>query len=399
MVKSVNKLSPQQIKSMNKPGRYNDGKGLYLQISITGSKSWIYRFMIKGNAREMGLGSVTDISLARARAYADENRMLVKEGIDPIARRNKTREENIKTNSIPTFQECAEKYIRTHSPSWSSMLHINQWKNSLSRLVFPVIGKQPIDMVDINTVLKVLKPLWTSKTETATRLRGRIEKILDWATVNNFRTGENPARWKGQLEQLLPSPSKIKKVKHFDALPYKQINEIVAILSEKNTVGANAVLFAIYTACRSGEVRYAKWEEINWENKIWTIPEERMKRRIEQIVPLSSHAVKLLQTMKISDDQNDGFIFIGLRSGRPISDMTMTKCIRELGYEKPTVHGFRSSFRDWAAEAADYPRDVIEMSLAHGLKNKTEAAYYRSNQLEKRRELMEEWSHYCHREK
>lgn len=394
MSRPIHKLSARGVATASKPGLYSDGGGLYLQVSKSGSKSWIYRFMMNRKVRDMGLGSIHDFSLAEARENARNCRRLVYEGTDPIeARREKRRTRIADRKSSKKFEDCAREYLRAHSPAWKNKKHIQQWENTLSKYAYPNLGKLSVETIATENVMDVLLPIWTTKTETATRLRGRIERILDWAAVQKLRTGENPARWRGHLDNLLPAPKRLNTVRHFSAMPYASLPSIFEQLRTQDSVSAIALEFLILTAARSGEVRLATWDEIDLPNKTWTIPAVRMKAGKEHIVPLGPAIIDIVEKTKAFNGGR--YVFPGLREDRPMSDMTLTKCLRRMGHDKITVHGFRSSFRDWAGETTTFGRDVIEAALAHQLKDKTEAAYFRSNLLDKRRLLMNEWAQFC----
>ncbi|GHF12620.1 phage integrase [Kordiimonas sediminis] len=394
MARGINKLSARAISAISEPGSYVDGAGLRLQVSKGGSKSWQFRFMLNGRSREMGLGPVKDVSLAQARQKASECRTMLSEGIDPIEAR-KARKEALRAqqDTCKSFDECRNAFLKSHASAWKGTKSLTQWEGSLERYATPVIGKTPVDQIDTALIMRVLDPIWRSKTETATRVRGRVERILDWATVQGFRQGDNPARWTGHLSELLPAPSALRKVKHMTAMPYQEVSALVWDLRESESMGAKALNFLILTAARSAEVRLATWDEIDLDAKTWTIPAERMKAGREHVVPLSQEAMDILQALpKLA---GNSYVFPGMRDGKPLSDMTLTKQLRDRKIPKATVHGFRSSFRDWAGEQTNYPRNVIEKCLAHQLEDKVEAAYHRSNLLEKRRPVMKAWAGYC----
>lgn len=394
MARPIHKLSARRVTTESKPGLYSDGGGLYLQVSKSGARSWIYRFMMNRKVRDMGLGSVLDFSLAEVRDKARDCRQLVRDGIDPIEQRNATRSARMAENrKSQSFEDCAEDYLKAHSSAWKNPKHRQQWENTLSTYVHPIIGKLSVKDIDTHLVKKVLDPIWKTKTETATRVRGRIERILDWATVQELRHGENPARWKGHLDHLLPAPTKLKRVQHHKALPYQDMYNLMEELEAADGTSALGLRFLILTAARSGEVRLTTWNEIDFEKKTWTIPAERMKAGKEHIVPLCSQAVDILRTMEKYRESD--LVFPGNKKGRPLSDMAFTQLLRRMDRTDITAHGFRSSFRDWAGETTAFPREVIEAALAHQLKDKTEAAYFRSNLLDKRRKLMDAWAKHC----
>jgi integrase len=367
-------------------GLHGDGGGLYLQVTKGGAKSWVFRFMLHGRARSMGLGPLYAVSLAKARIKAGECRRLRYEGVDPIeARRN----ERAGAASVKTFRECAEAYLVAHADDWSNAAAAAQWSSSLAVYVYPTIGALPVQVIDVERILKVLKPIWNTKPETARRIRGRIESILDYAATLEYRSGENPARWKGHLANLLSKRSKIRR--HHPALPYVELSAFMATLRAQESVAARALEFAILTAARTGEVIGARWAEIDLIERMWTIPAERMKSRKEHRVPLSAPAIAILEQLpRVSD-----FIFPGNRPRQPIGVTTIFKLLRRMGRGDVTAHGFRSTFADWAAEQTNAPHEIREMALAHAVGSKVEAAYRRSDLFEKRRELAEAWARFC----
>lgn len=389
-----NKLSAKKVDALSKTGNYGDGGGLWLQVSKWQSKNWVFRFTFDGKRREMGLGSCKDVTLADARILADSFRRMVRSGIDPIeARKAERTAQRAERMNIVAFPFCAEKYIEAHRHGWKNAKHTQQWTNTLSQYAYPVIGEIPVKNVDTALILRILEPIWTTKTETASRLRSRLENVLDWATTRGYRTGDNPARWKGHLENLLPKPSKVKKVEHHAALPYPQINSFIQALRQHDHVSALALEFLILTAARTSEVIAATWDEINLNEMIWTIPANRMKAEREHRVPLSSRCIEILN--KAINMRQSDFIFPGGRANKGLSNAAMDKLLQvTMGYEC-TVHGFRSSFRDWAGERTNYPNDLCEMALAHTIRNKTEAAYRRGDMLEKRRQMMNDWQKFC----
>ena len=393
MARQINLLFDRGVKSQKKQGKYADGNGLYLQVSKSGSKSWLFRFMMDGKSREMGLGSINTVPLAKARIKALECKKLLREGIDPISDRfdrlNKTKADN---RDVFTFKKCAEDYLKAHSASWGSLRHAEIWHSSIKRYADPVLGSMPVNIIERSHIMRVLDPIWREKTETAKKLRGRIESVLDWATVQDYRKGENPARWRGHLDKLLPKPSELHKVKHFAALPYPEINKFMDQLREREALSALALRLIILTSTRSGEVRGAIWSEFDLEKATWTIPAERMKAKKEHIIPLCKEALSIVQSLPRM--AGNDLLFAGSRSGKPLSDVVFKKLMERMGIKGITTHGFRSTFRDWAAEQTAFPREVIEAALAHQLKDKAEAAYFRSNLLDKRRELMNKWADY-----
>lgn len=394
MATKINKLSTLAVRSLDKPGYHGDGGGLYLQVTKTGSKSWIFRFELAGKEYAMGLGPFHTVDLAAARQRAKQCRLLLIDGKNPLTERRATQTAtNVAKAKRTTFDECAAAYIDAHRGSWKNAKHVSQWENTIATYASPLIGALPVSEVDTDLVVKVLSPIWRKKTETAVRLRGRIECILDWATVSKFRQGENPARWRGHLDNLLANPNKIAPVKNHPALPWCEVGPFMQLLREREGVAARAIEFAILTACRSGEARGATWAEIDLDAKLWTIPAERMKAGKEHRVPLSTDAMALLRSLERHGD----VVFPGRDKETPLSDMSLTVVLRRMGRGDITVHGFRSSFRDWCAEAADnsFSREICEHALAHALPDKVEAAYRRGDLLEKRILLMQAWSNYC----
>ena len=380
---SVGKLTARKVETA-KPGKYGDGDGLQLAVAATGAKKWVLRFMSAGKAREMGLGSYPEVSLAEAREKALAGRRLARSGIDPITERRKDR-------GIPTFGELADEIAEQLSQGFRNEKHKAQWKMTLRVYADPLRAK-PVDKIETTDVLAVLRPIWQSKPETASRVRGRIERILNAAKAKTLRTGENPAAWRGHLENLLPKQSRLSRG-HHAAIPYKDLPGFVASLRERKAVAAMALEFAILTAGRSGEVLGARWSEIDLDEKVWTIPTERMKAAREHRVPLSDRAVEIIIIMgeaKVSD-----FVFPGHRAGRPLSVMALEMVLRRMGVENATVHGFRSAFRDWAGNETLFARELAEHALAHVVGDKAEQAYRRSDALARRRELMGAWALHC----
>jgi integrase len=391
MARTINKLTPLAISKANKAGLYGDGGGLYLQIGPTGAKSWLFRFMLKGKAREMGLGPLHTVNVAEARAKSIACRTLLLAGKDPIEERNAAIRQD--EAQAKTFRQCAEAYIEAHRAGWKNAKHASQWENTLRDYAYPTIGDLPVGSIDTDLVLKCLSGIWTEKTETASRVRGRIESVLDWATSRKYRTGENPARWRGHLDTLLASPKKVAKVEHHPALPYDQIGAFIASLQEQSGIAARALEFAILTATRTNEVIGATWGEFDLDKGLWTIPSARMKAEKEHRIPLSAHAMAILSEMQQLG--NHGYVFPGMKEKKPLSNMAMLVTLRRMKRNDLTVHGFRSTFRDWAGETTAYPREVIEHALAHQLKDKAEAAYARGTLFEKRQRLMADWANYC----
>ncbi|MBP7991101.1 MAG: integrase arm-type DNA-binding domain-containing protein [Rhodocyclaceae bacterium] len=425
MAKITNKLTPQKIKALNTPGYHLDGAGLYLQVTKAGAKSWVYQYTINGKRREMGLGALVALPPDAARRIADEARVLVASGIDPIEKRKAdTAASVLAANSVRTFAECATDYIAAHRSGWKNKKHINQWTNTLRDYVEPTIGKLSVADVRTEHVIRVLQKdaFWTTKNETANRVRVRIENILDWAKTLGYRTGENPARWRGHMENLLPSPSKVQKPVHHPALPVGDLPYFMADLRPQTATSAQALKLALLTATRTVEIVQAQWGEVDLEKRVWTIPADRMKAGEEHPVPLSDQAVELLMSKYVEGVADDAFIF-SARKGKPLSTAAMEAVLDRIGYTAPvqqgrqivrpmpiltypdgrpkphiTVHGTcRSTFRDWVAEKTEYPRDLAEMALAHAIEDKTEAAYRRGTMLERRRGMMQDWANWLDR--
>lgn len=393
MARTINKLSAAQVTKLKEPGMYGDGAGLWLQVSQWGTKSWIFRYMLAGKARYMGLGDVNTFSLKEARDRARTARQQVANGTDPIeARKEKKAELRADDAKRITFKDAAERYINAHKAGWKNAKHADQWRNTLETYAYPFIGDLPVAKVDTALVMQILEPIWAEKTETASRVRGRVEAVLDWAKARHFRGGENPARWKGHLDKLLPARAKVAKVEHHPALPYAELPALMEKLRGMDSVSARSLEFTILTAVRTGETIGAKEGEIDFANKVWVIPGERMKSGREHRVPLSDRALEIIKTTPREADSE--YIFPGARKGKPLSNMAMLELLRGIDASL-TVHGFRSTFRDWAAERTNFPREIAEAALAHVLKDKTEAAYQRGDLLEKRRRLMTAWAKYC----
>jgi len=404
MARQQQRLSALQVTKLKKPGLYGDGGGLTLQITPTGVKSWLFRYMVGGKAFGMGLGPTHTVSLAEARTKALDARKLLIDGINPLSakRQNEIAAALVAAKTM-TFDQCAEAYILAHQAGWKNAKHRDQWANTLNTYASPVFGHLPVAAIDTGLVVKCLAKIWDSKTETASRLRGRIESVLGWATTSGYRTGENPARWKGHLENLLATISKTSRTKNRPSLPWPRMGAFMSALRLREGVSARAVEFAVLTACRSGEVRGARWAEFDMAGKLWTIPASRMKGKREHQVPLSDPAVALLASMRKGREED--IVFAGTK-GQPLSDMALTAMIRRMNGDdnliwvdangdRITVHGFRSSFRMWAAEATDFPREVAEHALAHQLPDAVERAYQRGSQFAKRAALMAQWALYC----
>jgi integrase len=395
--RGTKRLTALKVARAKRPGMYADGGGLYLQVT-EGGASWVYRYMLAGRAREMGLGPLALFGLSEARSKALDARRLRHEGIDPIeARRAIRAQARLDNAKAITFKQCAEGYIAAHRVGWRSGKHAAQWGVTLATYAAPVIGDLPVSAVDTALVLKVLEPIWTTKPETASRLRGRIEAILDWAKVRGYRTGENPARWRAHLDHLLPARAKVRRVEHHRALPYAELPGFMAALREQAGVAARALEFTILTAARSGETRFARWSEFDLLDKTWTVPAERMKGGRLHRQPLCSRTLVILKGMQADRRAGDGFVFPRNKTGQPLPDPPFRGLLQRMGRGRGdlTVHGFRSSFRDWAAERTNFPREVAEMALAHMVGSKVEAAYRRGDLFDKRCRLMAAWAEFC----
>jgi len=393
--KLSNALTPLAVKNA-KPGRHADGAGLHLLVKPSGARSWVYRFMLNGRSRDVGLGAAGQggLSLADARDEAAALRLKVKAGIDPLEERDREAAQARAAAQAAkvagtTFKDVATAYIAANEDSWRNPKHRQQWRNTLSTYVYPVIGDLPVAEVETVHVLKILEPIWKGKAETASRIRGRIETVLDSAKARGYRHGENPARWRGHLAQILPARTRLSRG-HHKALAYDQIPAFVQALHKREAVAALALEFAILTAARSGEVIGATWAEVDLGKAIWTVPADRMKAAKEHRVPLSPRAVTILESLQ---PLGGDYLFPGAKGGK-LSGMAMGMLMRRMKIDA-TVHGFRSGFRDWAAECTGYAHEVAEMALAHTIENKVERAYRRGDLFEKRRRLMDDWAAYC----
>jgi integrase len=391
MPKLAKELKALEVARIAAPGLHFVGvvPGLALQVTAAGARSWTFRAVIGGRRRDMGLGSYPSVTLAMAHAKARDARELIRQGIDPIARQQAAVSAlRAATAEALTFKECAEAYIKAHRDGWKSDKHAQQWRNTLAQHAYPVLGELLVRDVKLPQVMAVLEPIWATTNETAVRLRGRIESVLDWATARGLRDGLNPARWRGHLDKLLAKPSKVNNREHHAALPVGDVGAFMLKLRAAEGMGARALEFTILTAARSGEVRGATWAEIDAAEKVWVVPGARMKAGKEHRVPLSAEALALLKGL--TKMPGTDLVFPAPRGGQ-LSDMTLAAVLRRMGV--PAVpHGFRSTFRDWASERTNYPRDVAEMALAHAIGDKVEAAYRRGDLFEKRRLLMADWA-------
>lgn len=394
MPRKARELSALEISRLREAGHHAVGgvAGLYLYVSDEGARSWVMRLIVGAKRRHMGLGGFPDVPVSLAREKARKVRQAVEAGIDPIAARHSAKSALASQQaSDKTFKDAAEAFIKANADAWKNPKHRAQWTSSLEAYAYPHMGHLLVRDVTLEHVMKTIEPIWKSKNETASRVRGRIEKVLDWATVRKLREGENPARWKGHLEMILPSPTKIKKVEHHRALPVKDMPKFFASLQYREGTAARALTFTILCAARSGEVRGGSWEEIDLKHGVWTIPGDRMKAGHEHRVPLPKAALQIL--LDVPKDERTGLLFPAPRGGQ-LSDMTLTAVLRRMEVDA-VPHGFRSTFRDWVGEVTDFPRELAELALAHTLESKVEAAYRRGDALEKRRQMMEAWANFC----
>jgi integrase len=386
-------------------GMYGDGGNLWLQITA-GGRSWLFRYRQGSRQREMGLGSLRVVPLAEARARAAICRRLLRQGVDPIDRRRALLPAETRPTRT-TFREAGQHFFESKKDGWRSDKHAIQFPNTMRDYVYPHLGDVPVQDVDTECVLRVLEQevkdgggkvigrFWTSRAETASRVRARIEQVLDWAAARQLRQGDNPARWRGHLSALLPERKKVRSVKHHPALPYAEIHAFWLDLAKRSSTSAEALRFAILTAARTGEVVGARWNEIDVESGVWTVPAERMKAHRQHRVPLSDEAAAALERMKALEKADDGFVFPGSGASTGLSNMALTMLLRKMKRSDLTVHGFRSTFRDWAAEVTTHPNEMVEMALAHTVGNKVEAAYRRGDMFARRRGLMNDWATYC----
>lgn len=398
----IEKLTAVKVTRISKPGKYADGKGLYLQVTKALVKSWLFRYELHKEEHAMGLGPLHTVSLAEAREQARSARLLLSQGIDPMQHRAEAIE---KAKALKAknkiFNECMTEYLKSHKDSWSNEKHQKQWEATLLEYACPHFGKMNVRLVNTELVLRALEPIWRTKTETATRVRERIERVLSWASTMGYREGENPARWQGHLQELLPAPSKIKTVEHHPSLPYMEVGALYRLLQVEKGVAARALQFTILTACRTGETIFAKWDEIDFIRSVWEIPKERMKTKKSHRVPLVREALEILERVQGLDPvwvfpgRNLGNPIPGRSSGNPMSNMAMANVLKRMQRSDITVHGFRSTFRVWAAEQTDYPKEMAELALAHAVGSAVEEAYQRSDLFERRRALMKDWTAWC----
>jgi integrase len=389
MARQINRLNARSVASLKRPGRHADGAGLYLSISSNGGRRWVFLFRRNAKMREMGLGSASVVTLGRARELARAARDTIAKGLDPIETRS------LHGGMSKTFAECSALFIEGNKAGWRNAKHAAQWANTLATYADPVIGRMAVADVATVHIVKILNPIWTTKTETAARVRSRIEAVLDWSRVHGFRQGENPARWRGHLDQLLPKRSKVKRVKHHPALPFSALPAFLSDLRTLDGIAPRALEYTILTAARTNETIGATIPEID-ASATWTIRGERMKGGREHRVPLSPRCLEILAALGIRPGENrDGPVFAQGRKGSPLSNGAMLAVLERMGRGDITVHGFRSTFRDWASETTPFPNEVVEMALAHTIPNKAEAAYRRGDLFDKRRDLMNQWAEYC----
>jgi integrase len=394
LARVIGKLTALDVSRAKRRGYYGDGGGLYLLLGPSGAKSWVFRFREAGRLREMGLGPLHTIGLSEARQKAQDCRKARLDGRDPIeARRAERMAARLDAAKAMTFKACAERYIASHKAGWKNPKHAEQWPSTLKTYVYPVLGALPVQAVDVGLVMKAVEPIWTVKPETASRVRGRIESVLDWATARGYRQGDNPARWRGHLENLLPNKSKVRRVEHHAALPYDELPEFITELRRQEGIAARALEFTILSVARTGEVIGARWAEINFAERLWTVPAERMKADKEHRVPLSASAIAILEEMQ--KIRHSDFAFPGAKARRPLSNMAFLMLLRRMGRADLTAHGFRSTFSDWCSERTNFPAEVREMALAHTVSDKVEAAYRRGDLFEKRRQLMDAWARFA----
>jgi len=394
MARTLNRLSTFQVEKKKQPGMYADGGGLYLRVADGGSKQWIFRYVANGRLRDMGIGPCHTLTLAEARERATDARKLRLNNIDPIAhKRAQQGAAAAESARAMTFRQCATGFIKDNEAKWTHPKHRQAWEMTLTEYVYPKLGELPVGLIDTPLVLGVIKPLWARIPETAARVRGRIEAVLGWATVHGYRSGDNPARWQNHLAQALPARAKVAKKEHHAALPYTQVAEFMSKLRRDASIMARCLEFITLTACRLGEAQGALWPEIDFEARTWTIPAERMKADKEHKVPLSNAAIALLKDM-LAIRQSD-YVFPGYKRGRPLGHNGLWKLAKQMAGADITVHGLRSTFRDWAAERTAFPNEVVEMALAHAINSAVEAAYRRGDLFDKRRKLMDAWAAYC----
>jgi integrase len=392
MTRIHGRLTALAVKNTTKRGIYADGGGLYLQVARNGSRSWILRYRLGGRRRYCGLGSTLRVTLAEARKRAAEARSVLMAGNDPISLKQGQRTAaHLSAARAVTFAKAGAQYIDAHRSGWSAK-STQAWTSSFDQHVYPVIGALPVQEIDTSLVMRVIEPIWTTKTETASRVRARIEAVMDWAATRGFRKGDNPARWDGHLENLLPAKTKVAKVEHLDAMPYAALPEFMTRLRGDAGMAAQALEFTILTAARSGEALKADWAEIDFAAKVWTVPAARMKAGVEHKVPLSDAAMTLLGSLP---GKRVGVVFAGTKAGKPVNRSALLLQLRGMGQPNATVHGFRSAFVDWAHETTAFPTEAIELSLAHSVGSAVTKAYRRTDLFDRRRALMAAWAGFC----
>jgi integrase len=391
MAKTIDRLTARTVQTIKTAGYHADGAGLWLQVSGKNAKSWIFRYSLRGRVREMGLGSACKLSLAEARGERDRYNRLLRDHVDPIEHRKRQRAEAALADAATiTFKEAAAAYCTAHRAGLKNLKSAAQWVSTLATYAEPVIGDLSVRDINTGHIHRVLEPIWSAKSDTASKLRGRIEAVLDWARVKGYRDGENPARWKGNLDHLLPKPSKVRKVEHHAALPYAELPAFMEKLRQQEGAIARALEFTVLTASRLGEALNATAQEIDHSNKLWLVPGSRMKGGVEHRVPLCKRALEFASV------GNGGHLFPSRYStGKPVSDMMLRLMLRQLGYDGITIHGFRATFKTWAMERTRFENFTVEAALAHTSGDKVERAYARSDVLEKRRQLMEAWAKFC----
>lgn len=394
MARHLHRLTASAVANLKAKGLHPDGGGLYVRVTGNATKSWIFRYTSAGSTRDMGLGAYPTVTLARARELAIECRRQRQDGRDPIeARASKRAAASLEGLRATTFKACAEQLISSHEIGWRNTKHRQEWRRTLATYVYPSFGNVPVGNVTTEHILSALQPIWSTKTETASRLRGRIEAVLAFAKASRMRIGENPAQWRGHLAQILPARARVKDVRHHPAIPHRELPDFIRRLRQSRSfIAARALEFLILTAARTGETQGARWDEVDFEQRMWTVPGERMKARQTHRVPLTDRAISILK--ELAEIRQSDFIFAGMRQGRPIGIVAMARQLREIRGDI-TIHGFRSAFKDWCAECTNTPNFVSEAALAHIIADKVEAAYRRSDLLKKRRRLMEQWAAYC----
>ncbi|MCL2876745.1 MAG: tyrosine-type recombinase/integrase [Betaproteobacteria bacterium] len=392
----IEKLSASKVARITKPGKYGDGNGLYLQVTKTLVKSWVFRYQIDNKEHYMGLGPLRLVNLKEARKKAHKARTYLASKIDPLRERQMIISKKKGIDEYDkTFDECIIEYIEHHKSGWKSIKHLKQWESSLATYASPHFGKMPVREISTALVLQALKPIWAIKTETASRLRERIERVLSWASVCGYREGNNPARWDGHLEELLPKPARIKIIRHHPSIPYQEIGEFFRQLNTEEGIAARALEFTIFTVCRTSEALYARWQEIDLARRVWVIPGERTKNGRMHRIPLVDAVLKNLNALK---GLHPEWVFPNLKRGKPFCESVMSVLLRKMNRHDITVHGFRSAFRVWAAEMTNFPREVAEMALAHKQASTVEQAYQRSDLFGRRQALMQNWSDWCVRD-